>query len=415
MKKQLPFLFCFLFSLAQAQVTVSGKVMTIQGTPIQGASVYINNTTIGTNSDEEGYFYLALEHGYHTLTVSHVGFETTSYNVNTLELPDEVIFQLFERVDKLDEIVIKNKRTFASKKPFFFEQFVKHFIGRSHLSQKTVIQNREVLEFNYDENTNTLEVSASEPLIIENRGLGYKITYDLISFQLKDFGSSYLGFIRYENLEGNERQQKRWEKERRAAYFGSLRHFLNVTIHKKPNSGFVVDRIKLVPNPNVPSEEEMNAARKVVERYGSWHLTKRTSFDMQVRQTLESANTALKRSQVNPFIEIPLQTNVSIEDYFMQEDEGLFLFLEDEDEDDIALRVRYLNAYQEDNFRKVSANYTTNKEQKSRMTLLDEQVLINPKGLFHNPLDVYLEGYWAFKKVADELPLDYKPEPSTNK
>lgn len=413
MKKQLPFLFCLLFSFVQAQVTVSGKVIDEQGKPVQGASVYINNTTIGTNSDTEGYFNLALQHGYHSLTVSYVGFETTSYRVNTLDLPDEVVFQLFQKIDQLDEIVIKNKRTFASKKPYFLDLFVKHFLGESYLSTKTVIKNKHVLKFDYDETTNVLEVSSSEPLIIENQGLGYKITYDLVSFQLKDFGSSYLGFVRYENLEGNERKKKRWEKERRTTYFGSLRHFLNVTVHREPKSGFVVDKIKLVPNPNLPSEEEMNAARKVVEQYGGWHFNKRTNFDIQVAQKLTSANHALSRSQINRFIEIPIQTNISIDDYFVKEEDGMFLFMEDDDE--IAFRVRYLNAYQEANYKKVSDNYTTNKEQSSRMTLFEDRVLVNSLGLFHNPLDVYLEGYWSFKKVADELPVNYKPINPSNK
>jgi hypothetical protein len=89
------------------------------------------------------------------------------------------------------------------------------------------------------------------------------------------------------------------------------------------------------------------------------------------------------------------------------------LFL-DSDEN-MALRVTYLDAYQEGNYRKLSGDSSGTKGQVSRMTLYDERILINPKGLFHNPMDVFLEGYWGFKKVPDQLPLDYKPMKNANK
>ena len=89
-------LILFLFSTLwlHAQVTLSGKIVDEKGNPLQGASVYVNNTTIGTNSDADGYFKLSVEHGYYSLVASYVGLETSGYNVNTLELPNEIVFVL---------------------------------------------------------------------------------------------------------------------------------------------------------------------------------------------------------------------------------------------------------------------------------------------------------------------------------
>ena len=394
-----------------AQVTLSGKVFDEKGNPLPGTSIYINNTTIGTNSDADGYFKLSLDHGNFTLIASYVGFETTGYNVNTLELPNEIVFVLLEKSNQLDEIVVKQGRKWSSKRKYFLKQFKKYFLGESFLGKMAYIKNKHALEFEYDEKTNLLQVSASEPLIIENKGLGYKITYDLIHFELQDFGVSYLGFVRYENLKGSERKKKKWAQEREFAYYGSLRHFLNATIHKEVKSGFAVDKVKLIPNPNLPTEEEIRSAKEDIRRYGGLQLDPYSTYNMNKGLVLKAANRVLQNSKAMPFVEVPIQRNLSIDEYFVKENDGLFLF-SDEDEE-VAFRITYLNAYQESGYQKLNGG-STRKEQVSRMTLYDQRVLINPKGLFHNPLDVFLEGYWGFKKVPDQLPLDYQPNSSSN-
>ena len=42
--------------------------------------------------------------------------------------------------------------------------------------------------------------------------------------------------------------------------------------------------------------------------------------------------------------------------------------------------------------------------------LFAENVLLDPSGIFIEPLDVFTEGYWGYEKIADALPLDYIPE-----
>ena len=68
---------------------------------------------------------------------SYVGFETTGYNVNTLDLPEEIVFVMFEKNNQLDEIVITNKRKWSSKRPLFMKEFIKHFLGESYLGERS--------------------------------------------------------------------------------------------------------------------------------------------------------------------------------------------------------------------------------------------------------------------------------------
>ena len=80
-------LFCTSFSFPvhalQAQVTIKGQVLNASGNaPVSKASVYINNSTIGTASAEDGTYTLAgVNPGVYEIIVSHVGFEVVVYKV----------------------------------------------------------------------------------------------------------------------------------------------------------------------------------------------------------------------------------------------------------------------------------------------------------------------------------------------
>ena len=264
-------LYLFLLLLSSfclhAQVTISGKIIDRQGKPLQGASVYLNNTTIGTISDTKGYFNISAEHGYYALIVSYVGFETSKYNLNTLEIPDELVFELYEKTNVLDEIVMKHEYK-PSKRAYFLRKFRKNFLGQSFIAQKAKIRNEYVIKFDYDQTNDILEAYALEPLIIENKALGYKLTYDLTHFELQPIGVTYMGYTRYEFMEGNSKKKRKWEAERELAYNGSLRHFLTAAIQENDTIGFEVDDIKMIPNPNYPKEEDIYEAEEFVQKHG---------------------------------------------------------------------------------------------------------------------------------------------------
>ncbi len=61
---------------------IKGKVTDINGIPLTGASITIENTTLGVHSDSEGNYYLAVpEEGDYKLRFSFIGYETETREV----------------------------------------------------------------------------------------------------------------------------------------------------------------------------------------------------------------------------------------------------------------------------------------------------------------------------------------------
>ena len=78
-----------------------------------------------------------------------------------------------------------------------------------------------------------LRATAAEPLIFENNGLGYRIHYDLLSFDHVERATYYAGATRFEELTPDSpQQQKRWQRNRQLAYVGSTRHLIASMIAK---------------------------------------------------------------------------------------------------------------------------------------------------------------------------------------
>jgi hypothetical protein len=399
MKKLLPFVFCLIFSILHAQVRISGKVIDIEGNPLEGASVYLNNSSIGTTTTARGYFELNVEHGYYTLIVSYLGYETTKYNLNTLEVPQSIVFKLVEKANRLNEIVIKKEDKMSrSRRAFFMKKFKDNFIGTSFLSAKTKIKNEYAIKFEYDDATHTLEVYTMEPLIIENKGLGYKIVYDLVHFQIDPKQVTYLGYSKFEDLEGSNRKKRKWNASRKLTYEGSLRHFLKTRVANDTLAAFVVDEIRMIPNPERPSSEEIAKAELFVKKHSGLQRNPYVT-DNQIVQELKVAKAILDKSVLPKFVNITLRKDLPIEEYFIKENDGYYIFSEN------PLRVKYLNEYPES---KYPGKKSGHKYQESQMTFFNQEAQVYPDGIFKDPLEVFLLGYWAFEKVADNLPMNYK-------
>jgi TonB-linked SusC/RagA family outer membrane protein len=94
-------LFLSMASLAIAQRTLSGKVTNPDGESLVGASVVVKGTTIGTLTDAEGKFSLAISTDAQTLIISFTGSQTQEIPVGT---SNDFTIQLVS--GQLDEVVI---------------------------------------------------------------------------------------------------------------------------------------------------------------------------------------------------------------------------------------------------------------------------------------------------------------------
>lgn len=86
--KRLTFVFFVLFiilgftdGVAQALVTLSGKVTSSDGSPVVQATLAVEGTSYGTYSDDYGNYTLSLPEGKYTLVVSFVGFKSQRKNI----------------------------------------------------------------------------------------------------------------------------------------------------------------------------------------------------------------------------------------------------------------------------------------------------------------------------------------------
>lgn len=91
---------------ASQQSTLSGVVLTEDGTPLPYATVYIEGTTIGTTTDLAGRYTLQLPEGEQTLTASSLGYEHATRVIVTKELNTSVDFALKESATRIDEVVV---------------------------------------------------------------------------------------------------------------------------------------------------------------------------------------------------------------------------------------------------------------------------------------------------------------------
>lgn len=239
MKKFFSLVFVLMTSLSFAQV-VKGKVMDETKHPLQGANIYFDGTTISTISDENGDFKLVYGSKLNSLlAVSFVGYQTQYFK--TMELDKDLNIVLKQATNSLNEVVIKKDRFTRNQK---LQLFKEQFLGRTSVGKKAVIENEEDIYFDYDEASNTFKAYSDTPLIIYNIALGYKITYELVNFEVKFYKLSissddvvrsfYAGLSRYEEVNLNKQTIKQREK----CYLGSQLHFfrnLVNTIWNKEN------------------------------------------------------------------------------------------------------------------------------------------------------------------------------------
>jgi TonB-linked SusC/RagA family outer membrane protein len=98
------FLLFFVIHSVSAQTTVTGKVTgTNETQPIVGASVLVKGTKVGTTTNAEGNFTIAVPSGRKTLVISSVGYENMEVDISNSA---NVSVQLKETTGGLTEVVV---------------------------------------------------------------------------------------------------------------------------------------------------------------------------------------------------------------------------------------------------------------------------------------------------------------------
>lgn len=233
-KKYFFFLLLILITNVSFSQYLKGKVVDTSNQPLPSATVYYDGTTLSTLTDENGEFALAYNPKLNRpLVFSYIGYQTVFLEKYSAD--EKMLITLDVAVNALREVVIKKDRFSRNEKMMAFKE---RFLGTTPFGKKTIIQNENDIEFEYDEKTFMLKAYSDKPLVIINPALGYKITYELVDFEIRFsqltanvhgiLQSYYAGLSRYEDLKVTPKTIKNRDK----AYKGSSVHFFRSLVNQ---------------------------------------------------------------------------------------------------------------------------------------------------------------------------------------
>lgn len=238
--------------IGNGQNTIQGNIVDdVTGNPIIAANVFFANTTIGTSSDQVGFYQLAgFPSGKYDFFVQFIGYEpfqrSIQFNGN-----DHVVIdiRLKESTVVLDEILIKPDTSNLTKNQ---EMFKKLFLGNSRDAKAAEIQNINDIYIYLDESTQVLFAHASKPIIINNSSTGYRIIYKLKQFEFNSKTGEFAmqGIPKFEEMTSKSKgEYNKWLRTRNEIYNGSLMHFMRSWYHYGwIENQFKVSRAYQVPN-----------------------------------------------------------------------------------------------------------------------------------------------------------------------
>ena len=242
--------------------------------PLVGVSIFYNGTTVGTITNEKGFFELTSQKLMATnLVVSYIGFETIILDGSKTGSQKNIFLK--ERAIKLDEVVLKPDTWSRQKKLAIFRR---QFIGSTPAGLRCKILNEDAISLYYNQDKNILYAYADKPIIIKNNSLGYSITYNLNDFEahflentpsgLNAVRSTYFAGLAFFSELNPKKRKKSHFKKRKKLYAGSKLHFMRALSKKKLTiEGFQVFKNKLEVEPY--SEFRLEAKKKSVQIFQS--------------------------------------------------------------------------------------------------------------------------------------------------
>jgi hypothetical protein len=360
---------------AQAQRAVPRGTATLTGTvtdaatgdPLPGVNVFIAESMRGTATDNDGRFRLDnVPLGAQRLVVSFIGYATATRDLNLREPRVYVLdFALDEETVELEGVVVYAERD--EKWLRRFERFKEEFLGETPNAEATTISNPEVLSFKGG--LGTLEAFAEGPLVIENQALGYRVEYVLEDFKTSPSRTQYDGEPLFEELEGTPEEQARWAEARRQAFLGSFHHLmLAMLTDRAEGQGF-----KLWHRPQASPGRGGGNPFMAQASIGGQRTPADTDDFMQPG-------------------EVPSERVLDFEGF---------------------VEVRYLGERETEAYQRWRAQAGGRRRgpqfQTSYFWLEQGPATVDYKGEIVERYGVTVSGYFAFERMADSLPKEYRP------
>ncbi|WP_375334214.1 TonB-dependent receptor domain-containing protein [Flagellimonas sp. C4] len=107
-------LFMGMTGMLAQEVAVSGTVTDEEGNPLEGASVYVAEISVGTTTDANGNYELLLKEGKHIIQFSYIGYSPVARPI-TLDASGATLDVTLQASMSLDEVVIVSGSKKAEK------------------------------------------------------------------------------------------------------------------------------------------------------------------------------------------------------------------------------------------------------------------------------------------------------------
>jgi hypothetical protein len=361
------------FTQTTPRFSISGKVVDDSTSVVlQNVDVFIANTTLGCGTDQNGQFEIRnIPPGTYEIVASRLGYRVWSRRTALSESKKDLEIRLQSTPVQMGEVVVPAPDVSVWRKQL--ETFTHLFFSTTKNSQQCKILNPEVLDLTPHDTL--FEATARGPLEIDNLALGYHIQLLLKTFTvgqrtnaqrqakpsttlgIETFRGGLLtldGFPKYVELKPSTPEYaERWKENRLRAFKGSFRHFLvSLVKNELEREGF---RIFLMPYEPVRKWDPHRVP--VSEDDILSDGPKSHEFVLHVNGVLEVEYT---REEVEPGYDL---------------------------------------------LKKKGTDW-----QVSWLRLNYDAVTVNSRGLIEEWFPTAITGYWAWKRMADALPLDYEPE-----
>lgn len=335
---------------------INGRVVNAEtGEPLLGVHVFLSGTKVGAVTNSGGYYELRnIPSGNYRLVISIIGFGRVSKDLSIpggRTLREE--FELKPVIYELGEIYAGN---LDEKWQKYLERFTPLFIGESEFADSVRILNPEVLRFD-TRWWGRFEAEALAPLEIENRALGYRIIYYLDEFTHSGTRTRWDGEPLFmEMTPADSAQAAYWEANRRKAFMGSLRHFLISLVQgRAEDEGFTIYNLR------------------------------RETYGYSGRNKYRTSSARLLRTGEEDHI-LKMRFSGQLEIVYSEAEE----------------HPRYIE-WAGDLYR------SPNTVQTSYLELNERDITVDPDGEVKEPYGATRFGYFAFHRLADENPREYRP------
>lgn len=364
------------------QYNIRGEVVdALTHKPIAGAIVFINNTTKGGFTDSTGNFIIGqVEEKNFYLVAIPKGYEKVVYRFTPENRNKKIRFEV--NSSQKEDVQLKEIKSENNDSARLVNAFLIAFRGNSLNADECSIINPQVLRIQYISAYNGWAVTSAEPLQIFNESLGYKIICQLDECYMNarremTFCNAYSWF--QESSSKRNEVVSKWIYNRNMAYQASLLHFMQAFYAGRlEQEGFLVSSVT-----RIYEKDDRDAYAKALKEKGN----------------ILGWNTDSTGVNTLSYVDV-ISSSILSQDKIRKIDTAGMQVLLSSHQPRLQVRFRYdLRIYTSTLSEWTPISYIQIRDHKD--------ITVESDGMYFDPADINVTGYWALLKISDQLPNDF--------